>query len=403
MACGYNNTGAGDYPGNTLRLLCALLLLGLSVNICSARFMDEEEQEEKTEQLQRLQKRISQMREVLNQTRDDHDRARNQLRDIEVRISHHTRELKYINARLGQQDRRLQKLFRDRDKYQKDLHIHRRILSRQLQVNYMMGSQAYLKLLLSQDNAAAAGRTISYYDYFNRSRTERIDEAGRVLARVEQVQNDIEHEKQRLVKLRSHSQTRRSELQAASRERGVIVAKLSHELENKSLSLQRMLEDEKQLQKLLQTISELLPDSSDPAQRNQAFAGLRGRLSWPVQGRIKQVFGKNRGSSRVQWNGVIITANPGREVRAVSHGRVAYADWLRGYGLLLIIDHGQGYMSLYGHNQVLFKETGDWVDSNDVIATVGNSGGQDENGLYFEIRFKGKPANPNLWCKKRGS
>lgn len=391
---------------NRTRILLTLTLislLSLGIAPSSKALLDDEEQEEKTEQLQRLQQRIKKLRQKLELTRTEHNRARNQLRDIELKISHHTRELKYISSRLVQQDRRMHKLYRDNEKYQQDLKIQRQLLSRQLRTSYMMGQQAYLKLLLSQNNAAAAGRTLTYYDYFNHTRSQRIQKANRILAKVDQVKLDIEREKKRLIHLRQESQVKQAKLLGASQERSLIVARLSNELKGKSLSLNRMLDDEKQLQKLLQAISEVMPDIIASKTPQRAFAQLRGHLGWPVKGTIKQVFGKQRGDSRVRWNGVIIKAKSGHEIQAISHGRVAYADWLRGYGLLVIIDHGQGYMSLYGHNQTLFKETGDWVDSGEVIATVGNSGGQEHSGLYFEIRHKGKPANPNHWCRQRRS
>lgn len=381
----------------TLCRFFLLLLLAVSPDLSAS--LDDEEQAETATRLKKLQQRINDLRETLNMTRDEHDRARNLLRDIEVKISQHRRELKYISARLGQQDRRMKKLYGDQARYKKDLQLQRDILGRQLRVNYMMGQQAWLKLLLSQDQAAATGRLLSYYDYFNQTRSGRIEKAKKVLARVDQVRLDIEREKKRLITLRSESQTKQQELHSASKQRAQIVSRLSREVANKTVSLNRMLEDEKQLQRLLKTISEVMPEITHQARR-RPFQQLRGQLSWPVRGRVQRLFGKRRHQSRAQWNGVMIKASSGRKVHTVSHGRVAYADWLRGYGLLVIIDHGQGYMSLYGHNQVLFKETGDWVDSGEVIATVGDSGGQASSGLYFEIRHKGKPANPSIWCRQ---
>ena len=365
--------------------------------------LDDDEREEAAEQLQHLKKRIQQIRGDLNKTRNKHDKERNRLRDIELKIGKHNKELTYIKYRLRKQDRRLEELYRDKRKYETDLKIQQQILSRQLRVSYMMGQQAYLKLLLSQENPAAAGRTMTYYDYFNRTRSDRINKARTVLASVNQVKADIEQEKKRLTRLQQENQLKKVELEDASQQRSVIVARLESSLKDKTGSLQQLLEDEQQLQKLLNPIREAIPEMKVSKANRKSFAKLRGQLQWPVQGKIKQLFGRKRGTSMVKWNGVIINSKPGRNIRAVSHGRIAYADWLRGYGLLVIIDHGQGYMSLYGHNQSLLKETGDWVDSDEVIATVGNSGGQKHSGVYFEIRHKGQPSNPNRWCRKRRS
>ena len=133
----------------------------------------------------------------------------------------------------------------------------------------------------------------------------------------------------------------------------------------------------------------------------KAFAGLRGKLKWPSRGRLANRYGSRRKEGKLKWQGVMIKAPEGTEVTAISHGRIAFSDWLRGFGLLTIIDHGDGYMSLYGGNQSLYKEVGDWVEAGDVIASVGNSGGHRETALYFEIRHNGKPTNPLKWCRNK--
>ena len=133
---------------------------------------------------------------------------------------------------------------------------------------------------------------------------------------------------------------------------------------------------------------------------DKSFKKQKGQLYWPAKGTVKQLFGQWRSTGKVKWQGNMIQAKEGSPIHAVYYGRIAYADWLRGYGLIIIVDHGDGYMSLYGHNQTLLKEVGDWVDHNEIIATVGSSGGLQQIGLYFEIRYNGKPSNPAHWCKK---
>lgn len=131
------------------------------------------------------------------------------------------------------------------------------------------------------------------------------------------------------------------------------------------------------------------------------FSKQRGKLYWPAKGKVKNLYDHWRSVGKVKWQGNIIKAKEGAPVHTISNGRIAYSDWLRGYGLITIIDHGDGYMSLYGHNQTLLKEVGDWVENNEIIATVGSSGGLKSVGLYFEIRHNGKPSNPSRWCKKQ--
>jgi len=147
------------------------------------------------------------------------------------------------------------------------------------------------------------------------------------------------------------------------------------------------------LEQLRKALSDIPPDIGDL----QPFGKLLGKLSLPARGRISHHFGSRRSTGKLRWQGITIDASEGNEVRAIYHGRVAFADWLRNFGMLIIIDHGDGYMSLYAHNQALYRDVGEWVDQGDVIATIGNSGGQDQSGLYFEIRHNGTPADPSRW------
>ena len=265
----------------------------------------------------------------------------------------------------------------------------------------MNGRQEYLKLLLNQQDPAAVSRVMTYYDYFNKARTTRIDKAIQTITKLDQVKVKIENQRLVLNKLKQQQLAEKKQLEESYNERAVVVARLQQELNSKDKQLSQLLEDEQQIQKLLQAIREVMPELLKVPGEAQPFAKLRGKLKWPAQGKIQNIFGKKRKASRVSWNGIVIKAPEGRNVHAVARGRVAYADWLRGYGLLLIIDHGDGYMSLYGHNQSLFKETGDWVEAGEEIASVGNSGGQQQSGLYFEIRHNGKPTNPGKWCRKQ--
>ena len=164
-------------------------------------------------------------------------------------------------------------------------------------------------------------------------------------------------------------------------------------------SLVNLKDDALQLQNLINSIEEIFVDAPVPGFSRQTFAELKGKLAWPVKGKLRKLYGRHKPLSNLRWQGIVIEAPIGRQIRAVSHGRVAFADWLRGLGNLIIIDHGNSYLSLYGHNESLFKSAGEWVESGDVIASIGNSGGQKANGLYFEIRKKGKPQNPTGWCK----
>jgi septal ring factor EnvC (AmiA/AmiB activator) len=220
------------------------------------------------------------------------------------------------------------------------------------------------------------------------------------LQALEKVKSRIAAETKQLEKLRNRRLSEKEALEEKHRQRGTLVAKIGVELKDKDQRLQVMLKDEKELARLLGVLAEALQDIPAESGESQHFASLKGKLKWPTKGKLTEQFGSKRRVANLRWQGVMIKAKEGAKVRAVSHGRVAFADWLRGYGLLIIIDHGDGYMSLYGHNQSLYKETGDWVEAGDAIAIVGESGGQQKTALYFEIRHLGKPIDPEKWCRQ---
>jgi len=352
-------------------------------------------------QLGQLRQQIKKLQQELNKTRSQHDQVSSKLKEIETHIGKQVHELKYIRHRMTQQDRRLSKLAREKRSLDKTLSQQQQLLGQQVKLAYMMGQQPWIKLLLNQNNADVAGRTMTYYRYFTASRSRHINNTTSALEHVAQIKLDIAREQEQLRTLKQEHRDKKQQLEYASKNKSLVLAKLGTELKDQRQTLQRLRRDEKQLQHLLNTIQQVMPDELTIKQNHRRFSALKGQLLWPVRGTVEPLFGHQRDNTNIRWNGVVINAKEGRQVHAISHGRVAYADWLRGYGLLLIIDHGHGYMSLYGHNQSLFKDTGDWVEANEIIATVGNSGGQQHSGLYFEIRHQGKPTNPVHWCRKQ--
>ncbi len=362
--------------------------------------LDSSERAEKREELNELRQRIHALQTELDKTRSQHDRVRNELRDIELSINKHVRELDYVNERLRHQAKRLQQLQRDQLRFEHDLSTQRELLSKQMRASYIIGRQEYLKLLLNQEQPASVGRSFAYYNYFIAARSEGLKDVYEALHNLDQTRHAIADERVRLNDLAQHAREQKAELETAMQSRSAIVARLQLELDTKGQSLSRLLDDEQQLRRLLNVIDNAMPELHTGTTKHGPFAQLKGKLRWPVTGKVRSVFGQSRDHSNVRWNGIVINAPEGREVRAISYGRVAYADWLRGYGLLIIIDHGDGYMSLYAHNQSLTKETGDWVEAGEQIANVGTSGGQTASGLYFEVRHNGAPINPSNWCKR---
>jgi septal ring factor EnvC (AmiA/AmiB activator) len=180
-----------------------------------------------------------------------------------------------------------------------------------------------------------------------------------------------------------------------------LLAALEREIGAKDRRLKALVEDEARLQRVLATLRRALADLPRGFDAEKPFPTQRGHLPWPASGSVKAAFGARRGVGELKWNGILIAAPEGRAVHAVHRGRVAFADWLRGFGLLMIVDHGDGYMSLYGHNQHLLKEVGEWVEAGEAVASVGASGGRAESGLYFEIRHDGRPVDPVRWLARR--
>jgi septal ring factor EnvC (AmiA/AmiB activator) len=349
--------------------------------------------------LSQVRSRIDKLRKEIEKTQTLHDSVRTELRDIERAIGKSLRALKQLNQKLARQQHKLSALQRQRNTLKADLATQHHLLARQVQAAFMIGRQEYMKLILNQEDPAAVGRTMVYYDYFNRARLRRIEATRATLAKLQGVEKEISRQTRSLNAIKQQQLTKKRELQASSHERAMVVARLHQELVSKEQELSRLVEDERRLQDLVSRLDRAIPDILTAPGSHKPFSKLRGQLAWPTKGRLLSHFGTRRQGGRLKWNGVLIRAKEGGDVRAVSHGRVAYADWLRGYGLLLIIDHGDGYMSLYGHNQALYKETGEWVEAGEVIASVGKSGGQARAGLYFEIRHNGKPTDPAKWCR----
>ncbi|HID50304.1 MAG TPA: peptidase M23, partial [Chromatiales bacterium] len=372
-------------PRGVLIPLLALLLVAAPVQAAAGT---EQERELRAAELERLQQQIRTLTRQRNQVRNRHDEIQQELRLTEQAISETVRELRKLDRQRARQKKELRRLQRQQQKLRAQLARQRELLAQQVRTAYMIGRQEYLKLLLNQEDPATLGRAMTYYRYFNAARLARIGEVNETLQELARVSAGIAEKTRTLDSLRETRLASKRSLETSFRKRKAVIVSLEREIRSRDQQLERLQQDEQHLQELLQAIETALPDDL-AAPGSQSFARLRGKLGWPVKGKVRNLFGRSRYQGRLKWNGVMIEARAGNTVRAVARGRVAYADWLRGYGLLIIIDHGDGYMSLYGHNQSLYKEVGDWVEADEAIAGVGDSGGQSRPGLYFEIRHNG--------------
>jgi septal ring factor EnvC (AmiA/AmiB activator) len=383
----------------SISLLGLLLggLLGLSTVSLQAAPADQEAK------LKVLRDRIGVLQQRMSRTRGEHHQLNEQLRKTEEQVGRLARRLRVLDGRLARQQRSLHELRAKEQADSKALVAERDALAGQVRAAYVTGRQERIKLLLNQEDPATLSRVLVYYDYLHRTRAARMARLQEGLAALARTREQIGEEAARLAELQAKSRAEKQALEQSQAERRRVVRALAKELLSQGKEMAQLQRDEQALSELLKGLRDALSDIPPEAPGEQRFVGLKGKLPWPASGRLEARFGQQKVGS-LRWDGVMISAPEGREVKAVHHGRVAYADWLRGFGLLLIIDHGDGYMTLYGHNQSLYKETGDWVESGEAIAAVGNSGGRERTGMYFGIRFKGKPVNPTQWCRSsRGS
>jgi len=262
---------------------------------------------------------------------------------------------------------------------------------------WQMGRESQLKMLLSQEEPETVARAMGYYRYFFEARNALLEEYRETLASLVTVEADIDASLATLTANQQSLKTEQARLGNARRDQENALAQLNASISTKSARLKKLQADRAELEKLLEAIEEAIVQLELP-DNFQSFAKAKGAMPWPVEGKRSNRFGRPRNEGKMRWQGINIPAPQGSTVKAIHHGRVVYADWFRGSGLLLIIDHGDGYMSLYAHNESLLLDVGEWVTAGTPVSTVGISGGLEQPAVYFEIRYKGKPTDPARWC-----
>lgn len=320
------------------------------------------------------------------------------LREQQLKIAVTAKQLRTLDEQLTAEQHKLDDLIAKRATLDLKLKDQREALAALVRSAYAIGGDEELRLLLEQDDIDKVGRMLAYYGYFKRARIGHIDRLLTDLDALAKVQSDIQAQNTALKESRDEHATQVAQLQAERDARNKLLVALDAKLKTQAERIAQLARDEKGLLDLLAKLRDIFADIPPQLSNAQPFSTQRGHLHWPLRGKVVAAFGaKDNGEQSNQ--GVLIAADIGHEIRAVAHGRVVYADWLRGYGLLLIVDHGDGYLSLYGCDETLLKDVGDWVDAGDVIATSGDSGGRKTAGLYFELRSQRKPIDPMGWLQ----
>lgn len=387
------------------------------------------------QQLEQAQKDITELKKLLGELQAEKSDVQKALKKTESEMGQLEKQVKGLQEEQQKSQQELERLNQEKKKLQDARLEQQRLIGIQARAAYQSGRQEPLRLLLNQQRPEQLSRTLTQYEYLGQARLRQLETFNETLRQLANVEYDIIAQQNRLAERQHELQGRRDELAKVRQQRQQALAKLNREYRSRDQRLRARQQEQAEFARVLRTIEETLarqareaelarqraaeaqrlaqqstpgtpgsgPQVSSGSGQSGPFAQAKGKLPWPVDGRLLARYGSPRaGDARSTWDGVLIGASAGSPVRAVHGGRVVFADWLRGAGLLVIIDHGNGYLSLYGHNQSLLKNPGDLVNAGETIATVGSSGGQQSAALYFAIRQQGRPSDPAQWCRSHG-
>ncbi|NNJ94165.1 MAG: peptidoglycan DD-metalloendopeptidase family protein [Halobacteria archaeon] len=381
---------------HTALLVLTLLLTG-SIAAPALAAKDTEVQT-KAAQLDKLRKRIGVLKQELEDVRGTRDAHQAALERTDKAISRLIAELRITRTRVGDAERQLAVLEKEQQAERRKLAAMRAQLKQEVRASYMAGRQERVKLLLNQEDPAAVARMLVYQGYFTRARTDRIQDFHETLARLGEREQVLLERRASLEALYREQQAQTDSLTGEQARQHQLLVEIEKQLGDKTDELKSLQQDEQRLGKLVEKLRRALLDVP-LGELDKPLKSLKGKLSWPVTGRVTRNYGEKLGVGDARSRGLTIATRADTDVHAIAKGRVAFADWLRGFGLLMIIEHGDGYMSLYGRNNSLYKGVGEWVERGEVIAAAGNSGGQRNSALYLELRRNGRPVDPRSWFR----
>jgi len=412
---------------------CATFMAALLLHVPLANAEKKPEQTKRA--LDDVHERLESLKKELNSSQEAHKDAADALKESETAISEANKKLYEINQRQQENKEILNKLQADSNATNQSLAQHQKLLSGQLYQQYVYGQQSYLRMILQSEKPSEIARDVHYFSYIAKARAETIRQMQDSLTKISQLNEETSAALQEVAELKHKQIEERRKLQQQKAAKSKVVKSLSQQITAQRSEIKKLSRDEKRLAQLVKRLTQIANAKPKPAKKNLTrsnnnnspssvsgeaskpanevvasnntlpgddlsginFAALKGKLRLPVRGDVTNRFGANRADSGISWKGLFIRANEGAEVKSVASGRVVFSDWLRGFGNLIIVDHGDGYMSLYGNNQAVLKQAGDNVRSGDAIAYVGNSGGNETNGLYYELRRQSRPFDPLSW------
>jgi len=374
-------------------MLCSLLCIVLC--IASSPVQADTNKKNTDQKLSDVKKAIKKQKSSIVQFNKDRVALEKKLQEDDIAIGKASKAINSTRVELKATKQKIAELEKRKITLIAQKQHQEQLLAQQLRAAYSTGHHDYIKLLLNQENPAKVQRTVTYYNYLNAAKIKEIEQFQATLSALLEVTTEHQEKVASLRKLKEQQNEQKLALQHSKKQQAKTLALLSKELLSSTQQLAKLETEEDDLVAALKKLESLVQ-----AQYNlTGLSKLRKKLRWPVKGNLVRSFGSQK-QGYLTWKGVLMTAPLGRQVQTIHNGTVLFADWLKGYGLVTVIDHGDGYMSLYGHNQTLLKNVGDQVETGEPIALIGQSGGQNRPSLYFEIRYRGKAVNPKLWCKR---
>jgi septal ring factor EnvC (AmiA/AmiB activator) len=368
-------------------LMLTALLIGMPLVLWAQQTEDDLQSVQK--QIQRTQKQIEEQLSIATA-------LEKQLKKAEVKIADSVKALSKTQVLIDDNLQQQAKLNAQKETLEDQRSTQQHILEKQIRSAFMTGNYDYAKMLLVQNNASKIERTLTYYQYLNKARVQQIDKLEVIVTELDETNQEIVKKAQELEGIKATQQSQKTELDKQQQRRQTTLVKLRDSINTDAAKIEQLQASERNL---LQAIAQAQQRKQAPSVALIGLQNEKGQLSKPTRGRMRNLFGKRR-QGQVRWKGVVFNGNEGSPVRAIYNGKILYADWLKGFGLVTVVDHGEGFMSLYGHNQALLKQAGETVATGDNIALVGQTGGQPAPGLYFEIRHKGQPINPSQWLQR---